>query len=419
MFIYANTLLTKNALGYNIAMLKGKTILIGITGGIAAYKICSLIRLYKKSGANVRVVVTPKALNFVTKLTLQSLSQNEVYVELFEMDEYKPEHIALTEADIFVIAPASANTISKIANGICDNLLLSTACAFTKPMLIVPAMNTGMWNNSFVQKNIKKLCSAGYHILEPDDGFLACGTNGVGRMREVEEIYDKTIEILYKEKPLLGKKILITAGGTKEKIDPVRYITNLSSGKMGIALAQNASQMGADVTLVSTFPVKGSFENIVAETAVEMESVVKSNFSDQDYVIMAAAVADYRAAEYSEQKIKKTDDDSMTIKLIKNPDILSEICSMRTGKKPVIIGFCAESENLIENAKTKIQKKGCDYIVANDISRRDIGFDSEENEVYIIDKSLNTKNLEKNSKSIIAGQILENICVEELCGLGV
>ena len=219
-------------------MLENKNILIGITGGIAAYKICSLIRLYKKAGANVRVVVTPSALNFVTKLTLQTLSNNEVYVENFEIDEYKPGHISLSdEADIFVIAPATANTISKIANGICDNLLTSIACAFRKPFLLAPAMNTGMWENQFVQENLNKLKNAGYHILNPESGYLACGVNGTGRMVEVEDIFEKTVEILSQKQVLKGKKILITAGGTKEKIDPVRYITNCSSGKMGIALA--------------------------------------------------------------------------------------------------------------------------------------------------------------------------------------
>ena len=236
-------------------MLENKNILIGITGGIAGYKICELIRLYKKARANVQVVLTPNALNFVTKLTLQTLSNNEVYVDNFEIDEYKPEHIALSEADIFVIAPASANTISKLANGICDNLLLSTACAFNKPFLIAPAMNTNMWENPFIQENLQKLKQNGYHILEPDDGFLACGTNGKGRMREVEEIFEETDRILSQGK-LNGKKILITAGGTKEKIDPVRYISNSSSGKMGIALADAAAYEGAEVTLVSTFKVK-------------------------------------------------------------------------------------------------------------------------------------------------------------------
>lgn len=386
-------------------MLENKNILIGITGGIAAYKICTLIRLYRKAGANVRVVLTPNALNFVTKLTLQTLSNNEVYVDNFEIDEYKPEHIALTEADIFVIAPASANTIGKIANGICDNLLLSTACAFSKPILIAPAMNENMWNNPFVQENMSKLKKHGYHIVEPETGFLACGTNGVGRMKEPEEIFDRTAAIFSENKKLKGKKILITAGGTREKIDPVRYITNASSGKMGLALADNAYRMGADVTLVSTFKADKPYKNIVTETALEMEKAVKENLSGQDCVIMAAAVSDYRVENCAENKIKKQGG-VLELKLVENPDILKSIC--KTPNK-IICGFCAESENLLENAKVKIQKKGCDFLIANDISRKDIGFNTDENEVYIIDKSLNIKHIEKDTKENIAQHILEEI----------
>ena len=389
-------------------MLENKTILVGITGGIAAYKICSLIRLYKKAGANVRVVVTPSALNFVTKLTLQTLSNNEVYVENFEIDEYKPGHISLCdEADIFVIAPATANTISKIANGICDNLLLSTACAFKKPFLLAPAMNTGMWENVFVQENIVKLQNKGYHILNPESGFLACGTNGTGRMVEIEDIFEKTVEILTQKQALKGKKILITAGGTKEKIDPVRYITNCSSGKMGIALADCAHEMGAEVTLVSTFGINKPYKNIVTESALEMEKAVKSEFQVQDCVIMAAAVADYRIKEYSDQKIKKGVNDTLSLELTKNPDILKEISAINCKAK--IVGFCAESENLLENAKEKIQKKGCDYLVANDISRKDIGFSSDMNEVYILDKNLKISHIERDTKLNIARKILEKI----------
>lgn len=387
-------------------MLENKNILIGISGGIAAYKICTLIRLYKKAGANVRVMLTPNALSFVTKLTLETLSNNEVYVDNFEIQEYKPEHISLCdEADICVLAPATANTISKIANGLCDNLLTSTVCAFSKPILIAPAMNTNMWNNPFVQENISKLRTAGYHFVDPETGFLACGTNGVGRMAEVEEIFDKTLEILSENKKLSGKKILITAGGTKEKIDPARYISNCSSGKMGIALADNAHNMGAKVTLISTFAVNKPYKNIVTESAIEMEKAVKTELSHNDCVIMAAAVADYRVKEYSEQKIKKGAEDNLTLELAKNPDILKGLASESILK----VGFCAESENLLENAKTKIKNKGCDFLVANDISRKDIGFTSDMNEVYILDKNLNISHIEKDSKQNIAKKILEKI----------
>ena len=390
-------------------MLKDKTIMIGITGGIAAYKIPALVRMFKKEGANVRVVMTPSALNFVTKLTLQTLSNNEVYVENFEIDEYKPGHISLCdEADIFVIAPASANTIGKIANGICDNLLTSVACAFKKPIVVAPAMNTGMWENPFVQENIEKLGKNGYYIIEPETGFLACGTDGKGRMAEVDTIYKKTIEILSEKRgKYRGKRILITAGGTKEKIDPVRYITNCSSGKMGMALADCAYNMGAEVTLVSTFGVNKPYKNIVTESAHEMEKAVKDELENQDCVIMAAAVADYRVKDYSENKMKKHGEEDITITFTPNPDILKEICGMKHNAK--IVGFCAESENLIENAKAKIQKKGCDFLVANDISRKDIGFGSDDNEVYILDKNQNISHIEKGDKYIIAQHILEKV----------
>ncbi len=389
-------------------MLENKTIILGITGGIAAYKICSLIRLYKKAKANVKVVLTPSALNFVTKLTLETLSNNEVYVENFEKEEFKPGHISLAdEGDIFVIAPATANTISKLANGIADNLLLSTACAFKKSFLLAPAMNTGMWENEFVQENISKLEAKGFNILNPESGFLACGTNGKGRMVEIEDIFDRTVEILTQKQILKGKKILITAGGTKEKIDPVRYISNCSSGKMGIALADCAYEMGADVTLISTFAINKPYKNIVAESAQDMQVSVKKELQVQDCVIMAAAVADYRIANYSEQKIKKGNDDNLVLELTKNPDILKEISAIDCKAK--IVGFCAESENLLDNAKIKIQNKGCDFLIANDISRKDIGFSSDMNEVYILDKNLKISHIERNTKLNIAKQILERI----------
>lgn len=389
-------------------MLKGKKILVGITGGIAAYKIPQLVRMYKKNGADVKVVMTPSAENFVTKLTLQAVSNNEVFVSHFEIEEYKPEHISLCDwADIFVIAPATANTISKIANGICDNLLTSIACAFKKKFLIVPAMNTGMWENNFVQENISNLKSAGYEILEPNSGYLACGADGKGRMPEPEEILNKTVEMLSANDILKGKRLLITAGGTKEKIDPVRYITNNSSGKMGIALADCAYSLGADVTLISTFSVDKPYRNIVTESAKDMEAAVKSEFENQDCIIMAAAVADYRIKDYSNQKIKKENKGDITLTFTPNPDILKEICSAE--HKAKVVGFCAESENLLENAKVKIKNKGCDYLVANDISRNDTGFSNDNNEVYILDKNLNISHIEKDSKINIAKKILEKV----------
>lgn len=405
-------------------MLNGKNILIGITGGIAAYKICELIRMYKRVGANVRVVCTPNALNFVTKLTLQNLSQNEVGVEEFHLDEFRPEHISYAdEADIMVIAPATANTIGKIANGLCDNLLTSIACAFKKPIIIAPAMNCGMWDNQFVQDNLSKLRSAGMYILEPEDGFLACGYNGKGRLCELEKIFNKTEEILYSNKFLSGKKVVITAGGTIEEIDSVRYISNYSSGKMGIALADEAYNAGADVILISTVPVEKPYGVIKVKSAEDMKTAIENEFDTSDCIIMAAAVADYRAKNIANYKMKKSDDtDELTIELVKNPDILQHICKLKNRVKcgsgvqestpastPVIIGFCAESDNLLQNAKTKIEKKGCDYLVANDISRKDIGFSSNYNEVYILKKDGSMKHLERASKKEIAQNILKEI----------
>lgn len=388
-------------------MLSGKNILIGITGGIAAYKICELIRMFKRHNANVRVVCTKNALNFVTKLTLQNLSQNEVGVEEFELEKYIPEHISYAdEADIMIIAPATANTISKIATGICDNLLTSIACAFRKPVIITPAMNCNMWENPIIQENLQKLSNLGYKILDPESGFLACGYEGKGRLCELNKIFDETKNILL-EKNINAKNYLITAGGTIEDIDPVRYISNYSSGKMGIAIADEAYSQGNNVTLVTTVDIKRPYEIIKVKSAQEMKLAIENKFETSDIVIMAAAVADYRVKNKSDQKIKKNNDDEITLTLVKNPDILKEICTKKTHQK--IIGFCAESENLINNAKEKIQKKGCDYLVANDISRKDIGFSSDYNEVTVLKKNGQMKKLERASKKDIAKQILKEI----------
>lgn len=389
-------------------MLNGKTILVGITGGIAAYKICELIRKFKKNGANVKVVATPNSLNFVTKLTLQNLSQNEVYVQEFDVKNWRPEHISLAdEADVMVIAPATANTISKIAQGIADNLLTSIACAFSKKMIIAPAMNCNMWNNQIIQENISKLKSLGVEFLEPESGFLACGYIGKGRLCSIDKIYDSVVESLNYSHKLKGKKVVVTAGGTIEDIDPVRYISNYSSGKMGYALAKSARDMGAEVVLISTKPFEGPFKVVKVKSAIEMQKAIDNEFETLDIVIMAAAVADYRVKNYSEQKMKKTAEDNLTLELVKNPDILKGLCEKKTSQ--IVVGFCAESENLLENAKEKIRKKGCDFLVANDISRKDIGFSSEDNEVTILDKDGNLKRIEKASKNVIARKILEYI----------
>ena len=389
-------------------MLSGKTVLIGITGGIAAYKICELIRMFKRQNANVRVICTPNALNFVTKLTLQNLSQNEVGVEEFEIPDFKPEHISYAdEADIMLIAPATANTIGKIANGICDNLLTSIVCAFKKPIILAPAMNCNMWENPIVQENIKKLQNNGFEIVEPETGFLACGYNGTGRLAALEKIFNKTVEVLQSKKKLTGKKIIITAGGTIEDIDPVRYISNYSSGKMGLALADEAFQQGAETILITTKDVTRPYKTVKVKSAADMQKAVEADFEKADCVIMAAAVADYRVKNRAEHKMKKTDADTLTLELVKNPDILKELCAKKTTQK--VVGFCAESENLIENAKEKIIKKGCDYLIANDISRKDIGFSSDYNEVVIFDKTGRQKRIERAAKAQIARRILEEI----------
>ena len=390
--------------------LSGKTVLIGITGGIAAYKACELVRMFKRNGANVKVIMTPNALNFVTELTLQNLSQNNVAIHEFEIDDFKPEHISLAdEADIFVIAPATANTISKLANGICDNLLTSVACAFKKPVILAPAMNCNMWENKIIQENLKKLAELNYKIVEPESGFLACGYEGQGRLASVDKIFETALNELTANLPLKGKKILITAGGTIEEIDPVRYISNYSSGKMGFALAKTAKNLGAEVTLISTVPAAGA---VMVKSALEMQKEVLAHFENMDAVFMAAAVADFRVKETAEQKIKKSGGtDEITLTLVKNPDILKTICNIKKEKHlgVQIIGFCAESENLLTNAKEKISQKGCDYLIANDISRKDIGFGSDENEVHILNANGCIEKIEKASKENIAKEILKRI----------
>ena len=398
--------------------LAGKKVLIGITGGIAAYKICELIRMFKREGADVTVIPTQNALHFVTKLTLQTLSQNNVFTDEFDIPDYKPEHIALSDdADIMLIAPATANTISKLANGICDNLLTSVACAFKKKIFIAPAMNTNMWENSIIQENILKLKNNGYEILEPENGFLACGTEGQGRLCELEKIFSAVKNELLQKKKLMGKKILITSGGTIEEIDAVRYISNYSSGKMGFALASFAYELGAEVTLVTTTSLNDvRFKVLKVKSADDMRKCVINNLKEQDFVIMAAAVADFRVKNPSDNKIKKDENtDEITLTLIKNPDILKEICEIKKSDNlnVKIIGFCAESENLLQNAKEKIAKKGCDYLIANDISRKDTGFGSDYNEVNILYSDGRVEKLGKARKSEIAREIFDRIILNE------
>ena len=380
-------------------------VLIGITGGIAAYKICTLIRMFVRAGDEVRVVMTGNALEFVGAKTLETLSGNEVYTNQFA-PKSSTQHISLADwADLFIVAPLSANTLGKFANGMCDNLLTSLFCASLgkeMPIILAPAMNEGMWNNKFVQKNLSALREAGCKIIEPEDGFLACGTTGTGRLASIEKIY----EIAKADKSLAGKKILITAGGTREYIDPVRYITNSSSGKMGTALAITAAEAGAEVELISTFDIKGNFKVTRVETAQQMEEAVQKAFPACDCLIMAAAVADFRPAHPSSAKITKDKigqgGKNLILELSKNPDILKNI-SAKKRKNQTVIGFCLSTENLIENAKKKLADKKCDFIIANE-AKTALGTDV--SEIHIIDKKGSTAT-HKGAKTELARKILE------------
>lgn len=382
-----------------------KNILIGITSSIAAYKIPELIRMFKKANYDVKVVMTPEAKNFVTPLTLETLSSNRVYEQQFCPSD-NTQHISLCSwADAFIIAPLSANTLSKIANGICDNLLSSVFCAYLgekKPIILAPAMNCGMWENPFVQKNLETLKNAGCKILEPEYGFLACGTENKGRLCELKKIF----EAIECKKPLKGKKIVITSGGTREAIDPVRFISNASSGKMGRALADCAHELGARVVLISTQELQKPYKVVIAQDTISMLNATRKEFieNNADYLIMAAAVSDYRVKNYSNTKISKEQaGENLTIELVKNPDILKTMCEEKSQSQKAI-GFCLSSENAVENAKKKIKDKGCDIIIANEVKT---ALGTNESEVWIIDDSLNVKKIEKTSKINIARAILE------------
>lgn len=389
--------------------MENKNILIGVCGGIAAYKVCELIRMFKRNGANVKVVLSENALHFLTITTVQTLSQNKTYVDEFS-EEWNVEHIELGKwADVFVIAPATANTIGKIANGICDNLLTSVACAFSKKMVLVPAMNCNMWENKFVKENISKLKQVeNIEVIEPATGFLACNVNGKGRMVKPEEIYDKVSSVLNENKFLEGKSFLVTAGGTREAIDPIRCISNYGSGKMGIAMADEICNAGGEVILISTVKVEKPYKIIYADSTLDILNAVKENLTEDRNLIMTASVSDFRPETVSKNKIKKNGDDGLTIKLIQNPDILKEVSKIRSNKQK-IIGFCAETENIIENATKKIRSKNLDYIIANDVSKKDTGLNVDYNEVIVIDKSEKQYKIDRDTKHNIAKKILEYI----------
>ena len=384
-----------------------KNILLGITSSIASYKIYELIRLYKKNGFNVKVVLTQNALHFVSPLVLETLTNNKVYFEQFEPRE-NVEHISLVEwADIFVIAPTSANTISKFAQGIADNLLTSIFCAYLgtkKPILLAPAMNTNMWENPIIQENLIKLSNLNCKITQPESGFLACGCEGKGKLAKIETIYLDSLRALFENKKNNEKKLIVTIGGTKEAIDNVRYITNASSGRMGTALADWAYKKGFETIAISTIDLDRPYKIIKVNSAQEMLKELQNN--SFDYLIMASAVSDFRA-EKSDKKIKKEDIiDDFNLKLIKNPDVVQTIAQQKL-ENQIIVGFCLTDENLIECARMKLKNKNLDFIVANDVKT---ALNTNKNRVTIIDKNGNIKDIDTDSKENIAQKILEVVC---------
>jgi phosphopantothenoylcysteine decarboxylase/phosphopantothenate--cysteine ligase len=383
---------------------------LGITGGIAAYKAAELTRALIKEGAQVRVIMTKNATEFISPLTLQTLSNNIVYTEMYSPSEqYDMAHITLAEfADAFVIAPATGNIIGKIASGIADDLLSTTIMAAHKPTLICPAMNDKMLANPIVQENINKLKNYKYVIMESGIGELACKTKGAGRLPEIPEILEE-IERLLTPQNLTGEKILITAGPTEEPLDPVRFITNLSSGKMGYALAKVARRHGAQVTLI-TGPTNlslPSVENIIkVRTAQEMHKAVIDNYKKSTVIIKAAAVADYRPKVFAREKIKK-DDKPRSIELERNPDIIAEIGQNK--KNIVLVGFAMETKDLLANAREKLKKKNMDLIVANSLREEGAGFQTDTNKITIIDREGNVQSLPVMTKIEAAEKILERV----------
>lgn len=387
-----------------------KNIILGISAGIAAYRMYDLISELKKLGHNVTVVLTNGAKHFVSELPLKVLSSNHVYCDMFSPEiQSKPVHIELADsADLVLLAPATADIIAKAACGICDELITSILLATHVPVYIAPAMNTNMWEHFTTQKNIETLVTKlGYKIIPPEDGDLVCGYSGVGHIASNEKIIKTILYGDSETKPLLGKKIIVTAGGTREVIDPVRFIGNKSSGKMGLALADIANSMGAEVVLVSTVPADRKYQVIEVESAQELQEVIESEFDRADALIMAAAVSDFRPITTSKQKIKKKNED-ITIELTRNPDIL-EILGRTKREKQVIIGFSAESENIEKNAMEKLQKKKIDMIIANDITIPDIGFGSDENAVTILSRDGSKEILQRQPKVQIARHICNKL----------
>lgn len=393
--------------------MSNKCVVIGVSGGIAVYKALEIISLLRKKDIECRVILTKSATEFVTPLSFQSLSQNMVITDMFdEPKAWEIQHISLAKkADLMLIAPATANIIGKVANGISDDMLSTTIMATKSKVIFAPAMNTNMYENKIVQSNINKLKEHGYGFIEPAEGRLACGDLGKGKLADVNSIVERVLQELdnEKEQDLLGKNILITAGPTRAPIDPVRFITNKSTGKMGYEIAKEAKDRGANVTLISgpTSLVRPEGVNFIQITTnEEMFEAVKERYHESDIVVKTAAVADYKIKEYSEDKIKKSEND-LSLVFVRDNDILKYLGENK--KNQILVGFAAESSSVKENAIKKLKGKNLDFIVANDISKSDTGFGSDDNRVTIISKDEKEVELEKMSKRDVASNIFDMI----------
>ena len=392
--------------------LKGVKIAVGITGCIAAYKSAEVVSRLIKKGADVTVIMTKSSQEFITPLTFGTLTKNKVICDMFSLPDYsKVEHISVaSEADVFLVCPATANIIGKVASGIADDFLSTTIMATKAPVIFSAAMNNNMYENPIVQDNMKKLVDYGYYFIEPDEGPLACGTSGKGRLADYDKIIETVEYHAFQKKDLHGKKGLVTAGPTVEKIDPVRYITNHSSGKMGYAIAKAAKLRGADVTLVSGPVTLRAFEGVKVvktESALDMHRAVITHMTDADIIIKSAAVADYRPSKIHDNKIKKSSD--ISLDLTRNPDILKEVGNSKEGR--IVVGFCMETEELIKNAESKVKSKNLYFIVANDLSCEGAGFKGDTNIVTIIDNKGNKESYDIMEKEEIAHIILDK-CVK-------
>lgn len=394
-------------------MLNGKKIALGVTGGIAVYKAVDLVSRLRKQGAEVRVIMTEHAQQFVTPLTFKEISGNKVAVSMWDSNqEFNVEHISLANwADAFVVAPATANILAKMANGIADDLLSTTLLAAQAPIIVCPAMNTGMYQNPITQENIAKLEAHGVTVMPPAVGYLACGVSGPGRLPEPQQIVEFIDDFFAKKDgDMVGLKVLVTAAGTREPIDPVRFVGNRSSGKMGYAIAQAAAQRGAEVLLVtgpSALALPANVKGVKVETTNEMLEAVMEAYDKMDVVIKAAAVADYRPRDVADQKIKKKTDDALTVVMDKNPDILKELGARKAHQ--VLVGFAAETQNLLDNAREKIVKKNLDMIVANDVTAAGAGFNTDTNIVKFLYPSGEVRSLEQMAKTEVANLLLDAV----------